>query len=141
MGSHRYESRWATSIPPENIDIRAIALEARDNLPEPLRSDTMHIKIEVTDFPCEELGETLGLETPFDLLGIFEGSGRKRYWTPRTTSSKTETLTLFRRAILDYWAENRESLGEVVSHIVANELGHHYGLNDREIGDIEYLLN
>lgn len=136
MGSKNYTSPWLNSSAPDASQILAIADYVRERLPDSFKADTRAVDIQVDEFPSEEIGDDLGLETPFDLLGLFEGSGKAKYWTPRSTQ-KQPTLTLFRRAILDQWAESNEPLGEIITHIVVNELGHHFGLSDDEIAEIE----
>jgi predicted Zn-dependent protease with MMP-like domain len=44
---------------------------------------------------------------------------------------------LYRRAILDYWAEHEETLGAVVTHVLVHEIGHHFGLSDDDMYGIE----
>jgi predicted Zn-dependent protease with MMP-like domain len=44
---------------------------------------------------------------------------------------------LYRRPILDYWAEHDETLGEIVTHVLVHEIGHHFGLSDDDMARIE----
>jgi predicted Zn-dependent protease with MMP-like domain len=45
---------------------------------------------------------------------------------------------LYRRPILDEWVERGDlSLGELVSHVLIHEIGHHFGLTDDDIEAIE----
>ena len=45
---------------------------------------------------------------------------------------------LFRRPILDEWAERGEvSLEELVGHVLIHEIAHHLGLSDAQIAAIE----
>ena len=49
-------------------------------------------------------------------------------------------ITLYRRAMLDYWAENEETLGDIIAHILIHEIGHHFGMSDDDMGRIEEEL-
>ena len=40
---------------------------------------------------------------------------------------------LYRRPILDYWAEHEETLGTIVTHVLVHEIGHHFGLSDDDM--------
>ena len=40
-------------------------------------------------------------------------------------------------AILDYWAEEDETLGHLVTHVLIHEIGHHFGLSDDDMEAIE----
>ena len=44
---------------------------------------------------------------------------------------------LYRRPILDYWAEHDEALGHIVRHVLIHEIGHHFGLSDEDMEAIE----
>lgn len=46
-------------------------------------------------------------------------------------------ITLYRRPILDYWAENEETLGDIITHVLIHEIGHHFGLSDDDMERIE----
>jgi predicted Zn-dependent protease with MMP-like domain len=44
---------------------------------------------------------------------------------------------LYRRPILDYWAEHEEALGHLITHVLVHEIGHHFGLSDEDMEAIE----
>ena len=44
---------------------------------------------------------------------------------------------LYRRPILDYWAEHEETLGAIIAHVLVHEIGHHFGLSDDDMRAIE----
>jgi predicted Zn-dependent protease with MMP-like domain len=44
---------------------------------------------------------------------------------------------LYRRAILEEWAEGEETLGRLVAHILVHEIGHHFGFSDEDMERIE----
>ncbi|MBV9979258.1 metallopeptidase family protein, partial [Bradyrhizobium sp.] len=46
-------------------------------------------------------------------------------------------IWLYRRPILDYWAEHEEALGDIVRHVLVHEIGHHFGLSDDDMEAIE----
>ena len=52
-------------------------------------------------------------------------------------SAMPEMIFLYRRPILDYWAEHDDSLGEIVTHVLIHEIGHHFGLSDDDMARIE----
>jgi predicted Zn-dependent protease with MMP-like domain len=130
-----YKSR-ADELSPSIEELELLALEAYANLPNDFRSLTGEIVIQVAEFPTDEIMDDLSLETPFDLLGLFEGRGIAERWNPATGEGPNR-VTLYRRAILDYWAENEETLGDIVTHVLIHEIGHHFGLSDDDMAKIE----
>jgi predicted Zn-dependent protease with MMP-like domain len=132
-----YQTRsWHEQLSPSVDEMELLALEAYAHLPEEFRKLTGEIVIQIAEFPEEEIMDDLSLETPFDLLGLFEGRGIAERWNPATGEGPNR-ITLYRRAILDYWAENDETLGDIVTHVLIHEIGHHFGLSDDDMQRIE----
>lgn len=132
-----YQTRaWESQLSPSLQEMELLALESYANFPEEFRKLTGEIIIQVAEFPTEEIMDDLALETPFDLLGLFEGRGIAERWNPATGEGPNR-ITLYRRAILDYWAENEETLGDIINHVLIHEVGHHFGLSDDDMARIE----
>ena len=132
-----YQTRaWHDQLSPSLGEFELLAMETYANLPEEFRKLTGDIIIQVAEFPTEEIMDDLALETPFDLLGLFEGRDIAERWNPATGEGPNR-ITLYRRAILDYWAENEETLGDIEAHVQIHEIGHHFGLSDDDMARIE----
>lgn len=132
-----YQTRaWQEQLSPSLDELELLALETYATLPEEFRSLTGEIVIQFAEFPTEDIMDDLALETPFDLLGLFEGHGLAERWNPQTGEGPNR-ITLYRRAILDYWSENEETLGDIVTHVLIHEIGHHFGLSDDDMERIE----
>ena len=127
---------WRDLHSPSLEELEVLALDAYAHLPVEFRQLTGEIIIQVAEFPTDEIMDDLSLETPFDLLGLFEGRGIAERWNPATGEGPNR-VTLYRRAILDYWSENEETLGDIVSHVLIHEIGHHFGLSDDDMEKIE----
>lgn len=67
---------------------------------------------------------------------MFEGEGLTERFTVETGDLPNKII-LFRRPILDYWAENEETLGDIITHVLIHEIGHHFGLSDDDMQTIE----
>ncbi len=55
---------------------------------------------------------------------------------PRT-GQLPNRIWLYRRPILDYWAEHEETLGAIITHVLIHEIGHHFGFSDDDMEAIE----
>jgi predicted Zn-dependent protease with MMP-like domain len=125
------------SFSPSLALIEQLAHEAISTLPVQFREPATHIRLRVEEFPDEETVEALGLDDPFELTGLYDG-------IPLTEKSVADQATrpdviwLFRRPILDEWAERGNvSISELVAHVVIHELAHHFGWSDDQIAAID----
>lgn len=136
MASIDRTDEWRDSYSPSLEVIEQLAREAYGQLPESFRGLCQDLIIEISDFPDDDVFEDMALETPFDLLGLFEGRGVTERFSVETGEFPNR-ISLFRRPILDYWSENEETLGDIISHVLIHEIGHHFGLSDDDIEAIE----
>jgi predicted Zn-dependent protease with MMP-like domain len=124
------------TTPPEISDIEAMAREAMATIPQRMRTMLNNVSVQVEDFPDDETVDEMGLESPFDLLGLYRGVNLLDKSLDET-GSLPDTVHLFRRPILDYWAESGEDLKDLVAHVIIHEIGHHFGFSDEEMERIE----
>jgi predicted Zn-dependent protease with MMP-like domain len=122
---------------PSLDDFERLADEAFARLPEAFRALCGEMIIRIDDFPTDEVLEEMEAETPFDLLGLFTGVGMAQDAAVAETGRMPNTIHLYRRPMLDYWAEHDETLGELVTHVLVHEIGHHFGLSDEDMDAIE----
>jgi predicted Zn-dependent protease with MMP-like domain len=111
-------------------DIAAAALQA---LPEPFRGLAGDVRMQVADFADEQILAQVGVEDPFELTGLYQGAplNERSVLDPAAVQSE---VFLYRRAILDEWSERGDvTLGELVTHVLVHEIGHHFGLTDEDI--------
>ncbi len=133
----RRHSFWARRQAPSLDDLELLAGEAFTSLPEGFRALAGDASLGVAEFPEDDVLEELGLESPFDLLGLFHGIGMAQASATPATGAMPNRIWLYRRPILDYWAEHEETLGAIVSHVLIHEIGHHFGLSDEDMEAIE----
>ncbi len=121
---------------PSLADIEECAAQAFRILPERLRRLARDVVFRVADFPDAETEEEMGLDSPFDILGLYCGIpiGEK---ASGHTPQDIDMVFLYRRPILDYWCETGEDLMHLIRHVLIHEIGHHFGLSDRDMERIE----
>ena len=122
---------------PSLEEIEALGLAAFAGLPAEFRALCEGVVVRVEDFPDEETLADLGLESEFDLLGLFRGRGLAHAPATLETGVHPNMVWLYRRPLLDYWAEHDETLGDLVTHVLVHEIGHHFGLSDEDMERIE----
>jgi predicted Zn-dependent protease with MMP-like domain len=131
---------WTDKQAPSLDDFDTIARSAYKSLPEQFRAMTDGIVIRVEDFPEKDVLDELGIDNEFDLLGLFQGTGLAQADAVPRTGQMPNMVFLYRRPILDYWAEHEETLGHIVAHVLIHEIGHHFGLSDDDMYAIEAAL-
>jgi predicted Zn-dependent protease with MMP-like domain len=127
---------WRTFKAPSLGELEALAEAAFRRLPQKFRALCDGLVIRVEDFPTDEVLDDLGAQTEFDLLGLFQGVGLP-FRSESAPVQMPNMIWLYRRPILDYWAEHDETLGAIVTHVLVHEIGHHFGLSDDDIAAIE----
>jgi predicted Zn-dependent protease with MMP-like domain len=127
---------WRPRKAPSLDALEVLAGEVLARMPEKFRALCEGLVIRVDDFPDDEVLDEMGLESEFDLLGLFHGVGLP-FRSESTPVQMPNMIWLYRRPILDYWAEHDETLGEIVAHVLVHEIGHHFGLSDDDMEAIE----
>jgi len=122
--------------PPSLADIEAIARAALADLPAALARHVTDVVLHVEDFPDAETEREMGLDSPFDLLGLYRGVSLDRK-SVGDLPGGPDMVFLYRRALLDYWCETEESLDDIVRHVMIHEIGHHFGFSDADMELIE----
>ncbi|MEO6396001.1 MAG: metallopeptidase family protein [Devosia sp.] len=130
---------WAALPAPSLDDFEIIARAAFETLPEPFKGLAAGVPCVVAEFPDEPTIKEMELETEFDILGLFRGIGLPQGGSTPQTGQLPNQIWLYRRPILDYWAESAdgETLGEIVTHVLIHEIGHHFGFSDEDMEAIE----
>jgi predicted Zn-dependent protease with MMP-like domain len=129
------DGHWGAA--PSLDHLAEIAERAFAALPEGFRRLAGEVVFRVDDFPDDALLRDLGIEDPFELTGVYQGLdlANRSVFDPSPQPSR---VFLFRRPILDEWAERGDvTLEELVSHVLVHEIGHHFGLSDPDIEAIE----
>ncbi|WP_417579178.1 metallopeptidase family protein [Pelagibacterium sp.] len=128
---------WGPLPAPSLDDIEALAIAALHALPEPFKSMAQGIECRVAEFPTDAVCKDMDIESPFDLMGLFEGIGMTEDGIVPQTGQMPNRVWLYRRPMLDYWAEHTDTLGEIVTHVLVHEIGHHFGLSDDDMYAID----
>jgi predicted Zn-dependent protease with MMP-like domain len=115
------------TVPPSLEDIETIAETILDDLPDGIQKYIGKLKITVEDFPDNFIEQEMELETPFDLLGCYQSSALA------AKTKQQDVLFIYRRPLLDLWAESNENIVRIINRVMIQEIGHHFGFSSDEI--------
>ena len=123
-------------VAPSLADIEELANRALSAIPRKLKRHLGAVVIAVEDLPDKETERVMGLDSPFDILGLYRGVAlpHKSVSDPRP---HVDMIFLYRRPILEYWRETGEDLAHLVRHVLIHEIGHHFGFSDADMARIE----
>ena len=121
---------------PDAASIERLAEQAIAALPELFRRHLDGVVLRVDDFAEEEVLAGFGIEDPFELSGLYTGRPVGEQ-SSMLSGELPAMIHLYRRPLLDEWAETGVSLEELVTHVIVHEAGHHFGFSDAEMHAIE----
>jgi predicted Zn-dependent protease with MMP-like domain len=131
---------WRPVKAPSLAAFEALADDVWRHLPEGFRDLCRNMVIQVDDFPSRDVMRRMGVRSPYGLLGLFHGVGLP-FRSESAPLQMPNMIWLYRRPILDYWADHDDTLGAIVKHVLVHEIGHHFGLSDADMHAIERAEN
>jgi predicted Zn-dependent protease with MMP-like domain len=127
---------WRPVKAPSLAELEALAEDVFRLLPRRFRDLCGNLVIQVDDFPSRQVLRAMRATSEFDLLGLFQGVGLP-FRAQSAPLQMPNMIWLYRRPILDYWADHDETLGAIVKHVLIHEIGHHFGLSDADMHALE----
>ena len=127
---------WRDAMAPSAGELEQLAWAAWERLPGEFRQMCQDLVIRVEEFATDEVLDALGAEGPFDIMGLYQGVSLDKK-SVADVAREPDMVFLYRRPMLDYWAENEETLGHLVAHVLIHEIGHHFGLSDDDMHALE----
>ena len=119
---------------PSAAEIETLARAALDRLPAGFRVHLSGVLLIVEDFADDAILRDMEIEDAFDLTGLYSG---RPIGEPAQTGDMPATIHLYRRPLLDEWAETGVSLEALIAHVLIHEVGHHFGLSDADMHALE----
>jgi predicted Zn-dependent protease with MMP-like domain len=127
---------WRPLKAPSLAEFEVLATEAYSRLPERFRARCEGVVVRVEDYATEDVLDEMGIDSELELMGLFQGVGLP-FQSDSEPQQMPNMVWLYRVPILLYWSEHDESLGAVITHVLVHEIGHHFGLSDDDMEDIE----
>jgi predicted Zn-dependent protease with MMP-like domain len=134
------EPLYAADTPPENDptldDFHEMASEVLAALPATFKKHIEGVVVRVAEWPEQEVLDDMGFESPYDLLGLYQGIAL----TERShgeVAPPVDMIFLYRQPLLSYWEDTGLELRAILRNTLIHEIGHHFGLTDGEMEALE----
>lgn len=121
---------------PSLDDLAEIAEAALAEIPAEFKRHIEGVALRVDELPDDMTLRGLRIRNPLNLLGLYRGVHIGRKMT-RTIVQDVDIIFLYRRPIIEHWRARGGSLTDIVRHVLIHEIGHHFGLSDQDMAQIE----
>lgn len=122
---------------PSLEDFETLSALAFASLPAEVRRVCADLLIRVEDFASRDILDEMGIDDPFELTGLYEGTAL----TEKSILDQPggpDVVWLYRRPILEEWIERGDvGLDSLVRHVVVHEIAHHFGWSDDDIRRVD----
>ena len=110
-------------------------ISALKRLPRFIKKKMKNVDVVVENQASQELLSEMGLRSPFELLGLYQGIplGRRGFYYGNVLPDK---ITLFQIPI-ESGCRTKEEIEERVREVVIHEVGHYFGLDDKRLRELE----
>lgn len=121
---------------PDAAAIERLADAAIARLPDDFRKHLAHVVLRVEEFADDETLAEMGIEDAFELTGLYSGRSldKQDSWV---SGELPPMIHLYRRPLLDEWADTGVALEDLITHVIVHEVGHHFGFSDDDMHAIE----
>jgi predicted Zn-dependent protease with MMP-like domain len=112
-----------------------VVQETLDSLPDYLRSSIQNVAIVIEERPSRQQLHDAHIEPPMTLFGLYQGIAltQRGAWYGNVLPDK---ITIFRKPIEQY-GRTSDDIAQIVYDTVLHEIGHHFGLNEAQLREIE----
>jgi predicted Zn-dependent protease with MMP-like domain len=128
--------RTGQTYAPDPAAIERLAEQAIARLPETFRKHLAGVVLRIEDYADDAVLESLGIEDPFELTGLYSGRSMREQ-SSWASGELPPMIHLYRRPLLDEWAETGVALEALITHVIVHEIGHHFGFSDADMHAIE----
>jgi predicted Zn-dependent protease with MMP-like domain len=109
--------------------------EALLEIPRRFRTEMKNVAVIVEDEPPAEILEEMEIEPPDSLFGLYQGTPLpERGWS--YGNNLPDRISIYQRPIEESCADDEE-IRDCVAETVIHEFGHHFGMSEEEIEEIE----
>lgn len=125
-----------TTMAPTIDDIEQLARQAMTRLPARFQRHLDGVILRIDDFPDGDVMREMDCESEWELLGLYMGR-QALTEGDAPTGAMPDMIFLYRQPLLAEWCVGENSLEALVTHVLVHEVGHHFGLSDDDMENIE----
>jgi predicted Zn-dependent protease with MMP-like domain len=116
-------------------EFEEVVISALRGLPKFFKKKMKNVDVVVEDRASRDLLSELGLRSPSELLGLYQGIplDRRGFYYGNVLPDK---ITLFQTPI-ESMCRTKEDVEEKVKEVVIHEVGHYFGLDDERLRELE----
>jgi predicted Zn-dependent protease with MMP-like domain len=116
-------------------EFEEVVISALRGLPKSIKKKMENVDVVVEDQASRDLLSEMGLRSPSELLGLYQGVplDRRGFYYGNVLPDK---ITLFQNPI-ELICKTKEEIEEKVKEVVIHEVGHHFGLSDERLRELE----
>jgi predicted Zn-dependent protease with MMP-like domain len=105
--------------------------KALEEIPKEFQEKMENVEVMVEEFADAETLRSVGLESPWELLGLYVGVplDQRSVFSPGYLPDR---IYLYRRSILRA-AGSPHNVAPTIREVVIHEVGHHFGFDDDEL--------
>ncbi len=123
-------------VAPDLESIVEMAERSLSSIPAPLARHVRGVGIVVEELPDDETLDDMGIESAWDLTGLYRGVPLT-HQSVSAVASQPDMIFLYRQPILLEWIETGEDLHRLVRSVLIHEIAHHFGFSDADIEALE----
>ncbi len=119
----------------DRTEFEGLVIEAMKELPPAFRRKMKNIEIVIEDMPTRDLLNKLGITSPGNLLGLYQGiplTSRHAFYG----NVLPDKITLFKENI-ESRAASKGELKSIIRDVLLHEIGHYFGLDEKELALLE----
>jgi predicted Zn-dependent protease with MMP-like domain len=116
-------------------EFEELVVSALRRLPKFFKKKMKNVDVVVEDRASRDLLSEVGLRSPLELLGLYQGIplDRRGFYYGNVLPDK---ITLFQIPI-ESMCQTKEEIEEKVKEVVIHEVGHYFGLDDDRLRELE----
>ena len=116
-------------------EFEELVVLALRRLPQFFKKKMKNVDVVVEDRASRDLLSEMGLQSPLELLGLYQGIplDRRGFYYGNVLPDK---ITLFQIPI-ESTCQTKEEIEEKVKEVVIHEVGHYFGLDDERLRELE----